>query len=86
MRTVNDAVPEHWDPLVQKLHWLMAALLVAQWVGGKAGEAMRASPLKIDVMLTHKSTGIVLLIALGTVALQASRAARANPVDALRYE
>jgi cytochrome b561 len=59
---VNNATREHWDPLLRNLHWFMAVLLIAQWVGGKVGQAMDASPTKIDVMLTHKSTGIVILL------------------------
>ena len=53
---------QRWDPLLRNLHWIMAALLVAQWIGGKVGHEMDASPAKIDVMLTHKSTGIVILL------------------------
>lgn len=65
---MTKAARDAWDPLLRNLHWLMAALLIAQWLGGKVGQAMDASPTKIDVMLTHKSTGIVILL-LATVRL-----------------
>jgi cytochrome b561 len=51
-----------WNTIARRLHWLMAILLIMQWAGGKIGHAMDKSPLKLDLMLIHKSTGIVLLI------------------------
>ena len=53
---MNDANREHWDPVLRNLHWFMAALLVAQWIVGKLGHGMDASPAKIDVLVNGQTT------------------------------
>ena len=59
---MNKPAPKTWNAMARHLHWLMAVLLILQWAGGKIAHGMEKSPLRLDMMLTHKSTGIVLLI------------------------
>jgi cytochrome b561 len=44
------------------MHWLMAALILCQFVLGWIADGMARSPLKIDLMTAHKSLGISLLL------------------------
>lgn len=43
------------------LHWIIAALIVGQLVGGKVMHAMDPAPLKFEIYQLHKSFGFIIL-------------------------
>jgi cytochrome b561 len=53
---------EHWGSLARNLHWLMAALIIVQWVLGKVGHELARSPAKLETLSWHKSIGVTLLL------------------------
>jgi cytochrome b561 len=53
---------QHWGAPARGLHWLMALLILVQWVLGRVGHEMARSPAKLDVLVWHKSIGIALLL------------------------
>ncbi len=55
-----------WGAIAKTLHWSMLALFLVQIPLGWAAVSWRLSPLKIDLFVWHKSTGI-LLLALATI-------------------
>ncbi len=57
-----NGLPTVWSPLARGLHWLMAALILAQGAVGWFGHEMNRSPVKVEVMTAHKSLGITLLL------------------------
>lgn len=52
---------DSWGAPARLLHWIMAALLLAQIALGWAAASWRVSPLKLDLFVWHKSTGLVIL-------------------------
>lgn len=51
-----------WHPVSKALHWLMAGLIGWQlWLGWTA-EDLPFSPRKLELFITHKSIGLVLLM------------------------
>ncbi len=51
-----------WHPVLRWLHWSIALLIAAQAVLGWVGHEMERSPLKVDLMVAHKSLGVTLLL------------------------
>jgi cytochrome b561 len=50
--------PARWGHIAQLLHWLIVALIVAQFILAKIAEGLPISPKKIEVYAWHKSVGI----------------------------
>lgn len=50
-----------WTLTARLLHWLMAALIIAQAALGWYAGSLDRSPWRIDMMTAHKSLGITLL-------------------------
>ena len=51
-----------WHPVAKLFHWGMAVLIAYQlWLGWRA-EELPFSPQKIDLFITHKSIGLMLLL------------------------
>ncbi len=69
-----------WVAVAHAIAWPAAYLLIRQWL------RQFAYPVAIEPGLFALSAGVILLVALFTVAFMAVRAARANPADSLRYE
>jgi len=53
--------PQAWGAVAKTLHWSMLALFLVQIPLGWAAVTWRLSPLKLDLFVWHKSTGILLL-------------------------
>jgi putative ABC transport system permease protein len=69
-----------WVAIAHVIACPLAYYLIRKWL------QQFAYPIGIDLCLFAFSAGLTLLVALSTVAFMAVRAARANPVDSLRYE
>jgi len=69
-----------WVLLANALAWPLTYLVMRQWLEDFAYR----TPIGIGVFLLAGVS--VLLVAMLTVSVQSVRAARANPVDSLRYE
>ncbi len=66
--------------LANLIAWPIAYYLMRDWLSGFAYQTdLNALPFIVSAIMA-------LIIAFGTVSLQAIRAARSNPIDALRYE
>ncbi|HLF30381.1 MAG TPA: cytochrome b [Xanthomonadales bacterium] len=50
-----------WGWFSRMLHWSMAAMLIGQIVLGKYAQGLHLSPAKLNLMMWHKSFGILLL-------------------------
>ena len=66
--------------LANLIAWPIAYYLMRDWLSGFAYQT------DLNVLPFIVSTIMALIIAFGTVSMQAIRAARSNPIDALRYE
>ncbi len=66
--------------LANLIAWPIAYYLMRDWLSGFAYQT------DLTVLPFVASAIIALIIAFGTVSMQAIRAARSNPIDALRYE
>ncbi len=66
--------------LANLIAWPIAYYLMRDWLSGFAYQT------NLNVLPFVASAIMALIIAFGTVSLQAIRAARSNPIDALRYE
>lgn len=66
--------------LANLIAWPTAYYLMREWLSGFAYQT------DLNVLPFVASAIIALIIAFGTVSMQAIRAARSNPIDALRYE
>ena len=66
--------------LANLIAWPIAYYLMRDWLSGFAYQT------NLNVLPFIASAIMVLIIAFGTVSMQAIRAARSNPIDALRYE
>ena len=66
--------------LANLIAWPIAYYLMRDWLSGFAYQT------DLNVLPFVASAIMALIIAFGTVSMQAIRAARSNPIDALRYE
>ena len=66
--------------LANLIAWPIAYYLMRDWLSGFAYQT------DLNILPFAASTIMALIIAFGTVSMQAIRAARSNPIDALRYE
>ena len=66
--------------LANLIAWPIAYYLMRDWLSGFAYQT------NLNILPFVASAIMALIIAFGTVSLQAIRAARSNPIDALRYE
>ena len=66
--------------LANLIAWPIAYYLMRDWLSGFAYQT------DLNVLPFAASAIMALIIAFGTVSMQAIRAARSNPIDALRYE
>jgi cytochrome b561 len=73
---------ESWGALAKFFHWTVAVLIFAQVGLGVAAVAWRLSPLKLDLFVWHKSTGMLILVLM--LARLAWRIASGAP-DLLRH-
>ena len=53
--------PESWGGLAKFFHWTVALLILAQIPLGFAAALWRLSPLKLELFVWHKSTGMLIL-------------------------
>ena len=51
-----------WGAAARTFHWLVAAIILVQFVLGKVAEGMSISPAKIDTFVWHKSLGVTVLL------------------------
>ena len=51
-----------WGAIAKSFHWLLAVLILGQFVIGKIAEASRLSPFKLDAFVWHKSIGVTILL------------------------
>lgn len=52
---------ESWGAVARLFHWLIAALILAQFVIGSVAEEMKLTPAKLDLFVWHKSLGVTVL-------------------------
>ena len=50
-----------WGAVTRGLHWLVAVLVLAQFVIGSVAEEMKLTPAKLDLFVWHKSIGVTIL-------------------------
>lgn len=55
---------DSWSPIAIILHWMMALMILTQYVTGWIADEMESSPAKADLMTWHKSLGITVLLLL----------------------
>lgn len=55
---------ESWGVMARTLHWLMAVMILAQFMGGWVAEQMERSPARVSLMNAHKSLGLTVLLLL----------------------
>ena len=60
MRYRNSA--ETWGAVARGFHWLIAVLILVQFVIGSVAEEMKLTPAKLDLFVWHKSVGITVLV------------------------
>ena len=53
---------QSWGAAAKSFHWVVALLILVQFVIGKIAENMVLSPAKLDTFVWHKSLGITLLL------------------------
>lgn len=51
-----------WGSVAKTFHWLIAGLILGQFVLGWLAEGWRLSPTKLDLFVWHKSFGIAILV------------------------
>lgn len=51
-----------WGFVAMGLHWLLAVLIVGQFVLGAVAADMSVSPFKLDLFVWHKSFGVTILL------------------------
>ncbi len=52
----------HWGLLSRLLHWFMAVAILFMFTVGITMINMRLSPMKLEMFIIHKSTGMLLLL------------------------
>ena len=78
---------ETWGATAKSFHWLVALLILAQFVIGKIAEDMALSPAKLDMFVWHKSLGVsVLIIVLLRLAWRLIDHRPATPDDVTGHE
>jgi cytochrome b561 len=60
MRYRNSA--ETWGAVARGFHWLIAVLILVQFVIGSNAEEMKLTPAKLDLFVWHKSVGVTVLV------------------------
>lgn len=79
--------PDAWGTVARGLHWLIAALILAQFVIGSIAEEMKLTPAKLDLFVWHKSIGVtVLLLAVLRLAWRLGNPPPAPPAGTPRWE
>jgi len=53
---------DSWGATARGFHWLIAALVLAQFVIGSIAEDMKLTPAKLDLFVWHKSIGVTVLL------------------------
>jgi cytochrome b561 len=78
---------ESWGAVARGFHWLIAALVLAQFAIGSIAEEMKLTPAKLDLFVWHKSIGVtVLLLALLRLAWRLANPAPAPPPGTPHWE
>lgn len=78
---------DSWGAAARGFHWLIAALVLAQFVIGSIAEEMKLTPAKLDLFVWHKSIGVtVLLLAVMRLAWRLANPPPALPAGAPRWE
>jgi cytochrome b561 len=76
-----------WGGIARLLHWLIAALMLAQVVLGWWAVSQRLSPLKLNLFVWHKSIGIVILVlALARILWRVTNVTPGLPVGTRAWE
>jgi len=60
MKIRNSA--DAWGAGARGFHWVIAALILAQFVVGSVAEEMKLTPAKLDLFVWHKSIGVTVLV------------------------
>lgn len=60
MRFRNSA--KAWGAAARAFHWVIAALVLVQFVIGSIAEDMKLTPAKLDLFVWHKSIGVTVLV------------------------
>ena len=53
---------ETWGAVARGFHWLIAVLILTQFVIGSVAEEMKLTPAKLDLFVWHKSIGVTVLV------------------------
>jgi cytochrome b561 len=53
---------DSWGAVARSLHWLIAALILSQFLIGSIADEMKLTPAKLDLFVWHKSIGITVLL------------------------
>jgi cytochrome b561 len=53
---------ETWGAVARAFHWLIALLILAQFIIGTIAEEMKLTPAKLDLFVWHKSIGVTILV------------------------
>ena len=53
---------ETWGVVARAFHWLIALLVLAQFIIGAIAEEMKLTPAKLDLFVWHKSIGVTVLV------------------------
>lgn len=76
-----------WGAVARGLHWLIAGLVLVQFVIGSVAEEMKLTPAKLDLFVWHKSIGVtVLVLALLRLAWRLGNPPPAMPAGTPRWE
>jgi len=51
-----------WGVVSKGLHWLLAIMILGQFVLGMVAEEAQVSPRKLDLFVWHKSLGLTILL------------------------
>lgn len=51
-----------WGAVARVFHWLIAALILVQFIIGSIAEDMKLTPAKLDLFVWHKSIGVTVLV------------------------
>ena len=79
--------PDTWGAVARGLHWLIALLILAQFVIGNVAEEMKLTPAKLDLFVWHKSIGVtILLLALLRLVWRLGNPPPAPPAGTPRWE